>query len=546
MCFAGLPVSSPAVSASSGSSNPPLSSFCSASSTSESLASASFRRSLKPFGSSRSSAVGSRSGCCQMASRPSTPRSSLSEAHSAAASRSRRGRSSRPTREENACSAGPPVARRRRTVSRRAAAEGSIFSVAAQLSSSTQPSTRARAVSSFSSACSWAGVRCGMKTPCDRASWMPSGLPGSSSRASSSIFDVSMWMPRAYASIAPRRCPRSQGTWTNSRAWAASRTARNSRMSFSGRLRPSPNLATLEGSSAISRSASGTPISVELTTSADRAPMAWPSCMPKIAPPMFCSIEEAPPIMDFISSGICSVMAADSAFAMLLATGSVRRFQVPSVSSTHSARDQARPISPVAGRPVTWSSHSSASLRASSTSRDCCAVTDGSEPLAATRRAFSCASCQLTGPSEGGAHHGLDLGEHLGEEVRVVRKPRGLRQFRRVNVPHALAAHQVLQHFCQRILGFLVAVGRIKWVGGHDPADRRCGCFSRSRYPAASGLSAETRPRSLSAKSPASGRARSVRDWNICRRQPRRRLRTRCADQGVRRVPGRRHGEVLH
>ena len=78
--------------------------------------------------------------------------------------------------------------------------------------------------------------------------------------------------------------------------------------------------------------------------------MAWPSCMPKIAPPMFCSIEDAPPIMDFISSGICSVMAAESALAMLLATGSVSRFQVPRVSSTHSARDQARPIRPVAGR----------------------------------------------------------------------------------------------------------------------------------------------------------------------------------------------------
>ena len=142
-------------------------------------------------------------------------------------------------------------------------------------------------------------------------------------------------------------------------------------------------------------------MSVELTTSAESAPIAWPSCMPKIAPPMFWIIEEAPPIMDFISSGICSVMAAESALAMLLATGSVSRFQVPRVSSTHSARDHARPISPVAGSPVTWSSHSSASRRASSTSRDCCAVTEGSDPLAATRRAFSCASCQLTGPSEG-------------------------------------------------------------------------------------------------------------------------------------------------
>ncbi|MCY1225100.1 hypothetical protein D9M72_372900 [compost metagenome] len=129
--------------------------------------------------------------------------------------------------------------------------------------------------------------------------------------------------------------------------------------------------------------------------------MAWPSCMPKMAPPMFCSMDEAPPIMDFISSGICSVMAVDSALAMLFATGSVSRFHVPSVSSTHSARDHARPIRPVAGRSVTWSSHSSAKRSASSISRDCCAVTEGSVPLAATRLALSWASCQLTGPSEG-------------------------------------------------------------------------------------------------------------------------------------------------
>ena len=238
-------------------------------------------------------------------------------------------------------------------------------------------------------------------------------------------------------------------------------------------------------------------MSVELTTSADRAPMAWPSCMPKIAPPMFCSIEEAPPIMDFISSGICSVMAVDRAFAMLLATGSVRRFQVPSVSSTHSARDQARPIRPGGrqagdlvqpqfGEPQGFIDFAGLLRRDGRVG-----AAGGHAPGVLMRQ------LPVDGAFRGGAHHGLDLGEHLGEEVRVVRKARGLRQFRGVDVPHALAAHQVLQHFCQRILGFLVAIGRIKWVGGHDPADRRCGCFSRSRYPAASGLSAETPPRSL-------------------------------------------------
>ena len=193
-------------------------------------------------------------------------------------------------------------------------------------------------------------------------------------------------------------------------------------------------------------------MSVELTTSAERAPMAWPSCMPKMAPPMFCSMEEAPPIMDFISSGICSVMAVDSALAMLLATGSVSRFHVPSVSSTHSARDQARPIRPVAGRSVTWSSHSSASRRASSTSRDCWRC-DGRVGAAGGHPAgVLVRELPVDGALGGGAHHGLDLREHLGQEVGVVGEPGGLGQFGGVDVAHALAAHEVLQHFCQRIL----------------------------------------------------------------------------------------------
>ena len=72
----------------------------------------------KACGSAKSSSVGSRSGWPQSASRPATPRCSVSAAHSAVASRSRRGRSSRPTSAAKVCSAGPPAARRRRKVSR--------------------------------------------------------------------------------------------------------------------------------------------------------------------------------------------------------------------------------------------------------------------------------------------------------------------------------------------------------------------------------------------------------------------------------------------
>ena len=79
----------------------------------------------KPSGSSRSAEVGTRSGWDQTASRPSVPRASRSAAHRLAASRIRRGRSSRPTRVANVASAGPPVARARRTVSASAAAAAS-------------------------------------------------------------------------------------------------------------------------------------------------------------------------------------------------------------------------------------------------------------------------------------------------------------------------------------------------------------------------------------------------------------------------------------
>ena len=68
--------------------------------------------------------VGSRSGCIQTASRASMPWRERSEPHSVEASRSRRGRSSRPTRAAKVCSAGPPAARRRRTASCSLAAAG--------------------------------------------------------------------------------------------------------------------------------------------------------------------------------------------------------------------------------------------------------------------------------------------------------------------------------------------------------------------------------------------------------------------------------------
>ena len=63
------------------------------------------------------------------------------------------------------CSAGPPAARRRRTVSRIASACGRWPRAALSVTCSTQPSISASRVSRRTSAASWAGVLCGSNSP---------------------------------------------------------------------------------------------------------------------------------------------------------------------------------------------------------------------------------------------------------------------------------------------------------------------------------------------------------------------------------------------
>ena len=92
---------------------------------------------------------------------PSIPRACVTPAHSAAASRSIRGRSSRPTRAAKVRSDGPPEARRRRIASASAAPCTSRESAAADTTVATQPSTRASAVSRRASAAFCCGVSSG-------------------------------------------------------------------------------------------------------------------------------------------------------------------------------------------------------------------------------------------------------------------------------------------------------------------------------------------------------------------------------------------------
>ncbi len=155
------------------------------------------RRSANPAGSSRSSTVGSRSGCSHRASRPSDPRLSRSSRHSCDASRIRRGRNWSPTKVPKVCSAGPPPARLRRTVSPKAAALASRPSAACATTSSIQPSISASSVSSRASAACCAGVFSGSNKPPVSASCRASGFVGSIEPSASCIREVSTVIPRA-------------------------------------------------------------------------------------------------------------------------------------------------------------------------------------------------------------------------------------------------------------------------------------------------------------------------------------------------------------
>ena len=182
------------------------------------------------------------------------PRASASEAHSRAASRSRRGRSSRPTRVAKVCSAGPPVARRRRSVSRSAPRRGQPRRAAAcddrvdpaldQRQHGFQPGQRGLLLPGCPRA-----RTCPAEAP-------PAAPPGCSGRAGRrpppGARDVHLDAARVRLDGA-EQVRRSHGTWANSRWCAASRSARYSRTSSSGRPRPAPNAATFGGSSAACR-----------------------------------------------------------------------------------------------------------------------------------------------------------------------------------------------------------------------------------------------------------------------------------------------------
>ncbi len=293
-----------------------------------------------PPGAAKASSSGSRSGWPQSASRPATPRCSVSAAHSAVASRRRRGRSSRPTSAAKVCSAGPPAARRRRKASERRTTSGSRSPAARSTTWQTQPSTSASDRLQPGEGGPLLRRVLGREDALeDRA---PAGRPERSSGRCGSSPPRS---PRGRRGCRPRR-PRRRRRRARA-ATARGRTAAGG-PPRAGRRRGGPGRRGSPGpcrsrrcwpgmSAAVPVGPSGRPMSPAESTSAASEPRAVPSWPPSSAPPSDATIEVIGPIWARISSGTSSVIAE----TMRAATGSHSLRQTSRVVLSHSLRLQA-------------------------------------------------------------------------------------------------------------------------------------------------------------------------------------------------------------
>ena len=313
-------------------------------------------------GFSRSSPTGSRSGWLHSPSRRSVPTASPTRRHNSEASRALRGRSSSPTSEAKACSAAPPVARRRSHISRSLSALGSRSPTAVATTTSTQPSTSASSVSSRPSAASLTLVTLGPIAPAppESNSWSLAGscrMDGSSPEARSSSPEVSTRMPRAYSSTVARNRARSQGAPENSRRCAASRAARKTTTSCRGSSSSSANSSIAAGLSAATPSSpNGIPTSEENSTAGASLPSPCPSCMPKPMPPIWSSMPSSGPASWRASSGMAPLVAE----FICSATGVQIFSQVGRECSTHCWGVHTSVRCTPEGNWVVSSSHSSA------------------------------------------------------------------------------------------------------------------------------------------------------------------------------------------
>ena len=135
-------------------------------------------------------------------------------------------------------------------------------------------------------------------------------------------------------------------------------------------------------SAAVPAGPTGTPTSVELSTSAASWPRPPPSWLPNARPPIWPSIASIGPAPARTSSGSASTQATDTRWA----TGSQSRFHVGRLAVTHSLADHAATSEAPAGNVVAGSSQSSASRTASRTAERCASVSDDVVPA---RRCFA-------------------------------------------------------------------------------------------------------------------------------------------------------------
>ncbi len=169
---------------------------------------------------------------------------------------------------------------------------------------------------------------------------------------------------------------------------------------------------------------SGSPMSVEVNTSRDSVPSAWPSCEPNAMPPICDIIASRGPAMLLASSG--SVDAHTPAICS--ATGSHSRFQVSRVLSIQSLGVHAADLVVPAGSGVTPSSQVSARRTASAMALVVALGHRFDESDRAGRQLAGEVVVDRPGllaahHVAGAAEHLAELGEDLAEVVHVEARP---------------------------------------------------------------------------------------------------------------------------
>ena len=122
-------------------------------------------------------------------------------------------------------------------------------------------------------------------------------------------------------------------------------------------------------------------MSVEVNTSRDSLPSAWPSCEPNAMPPIWVMIAISGPAIARASSGTPPGRACDHTEPICSAIGSHSRFQVSMVLSTQSCGVHATARVAPAGSAVAPSSQVSARCTASLTADAVDSETGATNPI---------------------------------------------------------------------------------------------------------------------------------------------------------------------